>query len=390
MKLKAFVKVAMISIIKQFPIFVFVFMVFPIALGVIMSYILSDSFTQPSNIKPIMITIKDEDNSKASKTLIEFFNSNEMKKIIEIKEDGEKIKLEILIPNGYENSLMSLKEFNIEINEKDSGTKRSSTIISGLLDKYNEEISYQYLIKRNIDNKDISQQEKEELFQNINNEIKSVYSASLIEGSIIKTRKNFTSYEYYSITFLGFLFIMLIMTLASSQYIETEIGISRRIMSTAITRTEYFNYGLVSIYIMAVIFNLLYVFGYRVMGLSFKGSIPLLILITFVQSILVTAVTGFFMAFFKKKSGTIVMNTLLIYQIVAGGMFMSQDSIRDNVFLRTLGKYSPDVLINKAYKNFLIYNSLESTKLYLCLIIIVAILFYIVSLIKVRIKWGNE
>ncbi|NMB07256.1 MAG: ABC transporter permease, partial [Tissierellia bacterium] len=157
MKFKAFLKLTFISIMKNLPNMLLTFSIFPIFLGLIVGYFQKDYFT-PSVETPIMsISILDEDNSNQSKNLIDFLNNEQMKQII--KTDEEEAKYELIIPKGYEASLLNNGESNIEIHVKKDGSVRRAEILGDIIDRYNEEISQGLYIEDKIVQMDIPQEE---------------------------------------------------------------------------------------------------------------------------------------------------------------------------------------------------------------------------------------
>lgn len=381
MKLKAFLKLTAISTVKNSPRLLLTFAIFPIFMGLVMGYFQKDYFT-PSVEMPIMnVNIVDKDNAVQSKNLMDFLNSEEMKKIIEINEDA---KYELIIPKGYEASLLNNSESNIEIHVKKDGSVRRAEILGDIIDRYNKEISKGLYIEDKIGKMDTSQEEIETLGE----KILSVYNIELIENKSINVKKSLTSYEHTSITFLSYMLFLALMSAVGSTDMEQNDAIYNRIMSTPITKIEYFNCNQTSFYFLALFMNLLYIMAYRITGLSFQGSLPILILIIMAQSVLVTALSGFITVFLKKKFAMMLLNVLMLMQLILGVTWISIESL-DMQFLKGLAtKYSPDILISSTFRNYLIYNNLDSIKFNLILIIGVSAVLYILSLLKL--KWGGS
>lgn len=57
---------------------------------------------------------------------------------------------------------------------------------------------------------------------------------------------------------------------------------------------------------------------YRITGLSFQGSLPILILLIIVQSLLITTISGFLTAFFRKKILVPILYILMLLQLILG------------------------------------------------------------------------
>ncbi|MCW6089813.1 ABC transporter permease [Clostridium sporogenes] len=240
---------------------------------------------------------------------------------------------------------------------------------------------------------DISKERKDLLVKEIKEEIIKIYKKDVIKNSIVKSTRNLTSYEYYSVSILSFMVIVTIMSLCQGYYEEKRKGIFQRALSTSISKVQYFNYSLISWYIFAVLFNSIYVLSYRFLGLSFKGNIGLLLLIVLTKSFLEVAISSVVIAFFKEQKVAIIcLNTFLILSVSLGGVFYPLDKVINsfNIILRAIiTNFAPNVLIIKTYKSFLIYNSFEAIKYYLITFILVSIVLYSISLLKVNMKWGD-
>lgn len=87
----------------------------------------------------------------------------------------------------------------------------------------------------------------------------------------------------------------------------------------------------------------------------------------------------------------IFLNTVLIISVSLGGVFYPLEKVINsfNKIFRAISNFAPNVLIIKTYKSFLIYNSFEAIKYYLITFILVSMVLYSISLLKINIKWGD-
>ncbi|EPY2275984.1 ABC transporter permease [Clostridium sporogenes] len=392
MRLKAFIKLKLKSVFSELPIMIFTFAIFPIVLSSLYGYFQKDMFNPKNEIDKIAICVEDKDNSKLSNEFIKFLGSDELEKFIDIKKDKEKAIEEVIIPKGYEKSIIEDKEITIKINEREKDKEVSSKILKDLIDNYNKELKNNLTIGNNINKMDISKEKKDLLVKEISEKIIKTYKKDVIKNFIVKSTRNLTSYEYYSVSILSFMFIVTIMSLCNEYYEEKKKSIFQRTLSTSISKVEYFNYSLVSWYIFAVLFNSIYVLSYRFLGLSFKGNIGLLLLIVLTKSLLEVAISSVIIAFFKEqKIAVICLNTLIILSVSLGGVFYPLEKVINsfNKIFRAITNFAPNVLIIKTYKSFLIYNSFEAIRYYLITFIFISIVLYSISLLKVNIKWGD-
>jgi ABC-2 type transport system permease protein len=382
MKLLAYIKLTLIQALRESKQLLLVFAVFPIAISAMMAYFQKDLFTPTTEIPKMNISLFDEDKSQLSNNIINFFNSEAMQKLVEVTEDKDKADYEILIPKSYEEELINNKKNTITVKVKKDASASSGEILSNIIDRYSEDINLQLLINKNVKN--------DAIINSITKDINKIYTSDTFKTDFLQLKKNLSSYEYFSVSLLGFMFLMLIMSLAASFYLERENGMYERVMSTAITKAQYFNYNLISCFIFALMLNAVYIFTYRILGLSFKVSIPLLLILIFVQSLLATAATALIVAFLNKKNSTIVMNVIMLLQVIIGGSFIPVEQIGASKFFIQLAKFSPDALISKAYRNLLIYDNLSSITYYVIGMLVVSILFYVISIVKINIKWGES
>ena len=389
MKLLAFLKVSIKGIIKEFPAFLLSYGVYPLVLALIMGYTQKDLFT-PSINNPIMsVVIQDEDNTVQSKNIVDFISSEEMSKVITVKNSqDENFDYTIRIPQGYEDSLLGNSSTSVIVEAKEKASTTLGHILMSIIDKYNEEISQGLVIRRNIENMPISAEEKENLILEINNILLKAYATEPIKSNIHTVRKSLNSYEYYSITFLSFAFVIFLMAVVSSDALEKEKGIYHRVMSTSMTRVQYFNYGFASTYFTMIIASLLYVFAYRIAGLSFNGPLVLLLLIVLVQSLMITAAGSLISTIFKKKYGIPLLQTLLIAQMAFGGLLSPITKINSNRIVGFLSKIKPDILISNTYRNYLLDGTIHSISSYLLIMLGISFILYVLSILAVQMKWG--
>nr|WP_205610049.1 ABC transporter permease [Clostridium sporogenes] len=371
---------------------IFTFAIFPIVISSLYGYFQKDMFNPKNEIDRIVIYVEDKDNSKLSNEFIKFLGSNGLEKFIDMKKSKEKAIEEVVIPKGYEKSAIEDKKIAIKINEREKDKEVFSKILKDLIDNYNKEMKNNLTIGNNINKMDISKEKKDLLVKEISEDIIKIYKKDAIRNSIVKSTRNLTSYEYYSVSILSFMFIVTIMSLCNGYYEEKKKGIFQRTLSTSISKVQYFNYSLVSWYIFAVLFNSIYVLSYRLLGLSFKGNIGLLLLIVLTKSLLEVAISSIVIAFFKEqKMAAIFLNTVIIISVSLGGVFYPLEKVINsfNKIFRVISDFAPNVLIMKTYKTFLIYNSFGAIKYYLITFILISMVLYSISLLKINMKWGD-
>ncbi len=389
MKLLAYLKVSLKGIIKEFPTFLLSYAIYPIVIALVMGYVQKDLFTPAINGPIFSIVIVDEDNTRESQNLISFLNSEEISKILTVKtDDDEKFHYTLRIPKGYEESLIGKTSSSIKVEAEEKSSTTMGNILVNIVDKYNEEISQSLIIQQRIENNSLSDESKEKLIEEINSILGNAYGTNSIKTNIHNVRKNLNSFEYYSVTFLNFAFIIFLMAVIASDALEKEIGLYNRIMSTSITKFQYLNYGMMSNYLMMIIVNLIYVCAYRISGLSFNGSLPILLLIVLIQSFMITVIGTLISTIFKKKYGLPLVQIFLVVQMVFGGMVGPLHKWNVTPIFEFYNKYKPDAVIVNTYRNYILYNNLSSISNYLLIMVGVSIILYLVNILAIQMKWG--
>lgn len=386
MKLLAFIKTVLKSTLKNLLNHLLIFSVFPLLLGLVIGYFSEDQFVPSAEMPVMKIMIKDEDNSAESNNLIGFLEGQEMKRLVEIRE--EDAQYIVAIPEGYGQGFLNNRDIPIEIEITDEGFESLGNMLAEIIDKYNEEIYLNYMIQKRIEEKALPE-EREGLSQRIYSKIAEVYSHGLIENNIITAKKSLTSYEHFSITFFGYMLFLIMMSLINGEYITREKGVYSRIMAAPITDVQYFNYNLISSYIFVVFFILLYVLTYRIFGLSFTGSLVLLIVIVLIQSLLGTVLATLLSLILRKKASNAILNALITIQIVGEVAYVPLKKIGDGVLARIVEKYSPDALIASTYRSYLIYDDFNSIKIQLMIMAVISLVLYAISLIWVKVRRGE-
>lgn len=180
------------------------------------------------------------------------------------------------------------------------------------------------------------------------------------------------------------------MSVVAGENQHKENGVYNRVMSTSITEVEYFKYNMITTYLYMVFLHFIYIFAYKVFGLSFQGPISILMLIILTHSLLTTALTGFVLEFLKKKIGLGLLNIIMILQLITGIGYLPLQKVGSGSLEKVINNYAPDVLIAKTYRNYLVYNNLDSIKINLLSITLVSVVIFILSILKVKLKWGEE
>ena len=104
------------------------------------------------------------------------------------------------------------------------------------------------------------------------------------------------------------------------------------------------------------------------------------------QSLLITSVAGIIIAFFGKNVANTIVIVLMYTHIVFGGGFIPLKEMNNKIFV-SISKFSPGNLISEAYTNCILFNSFNSISRYLIIMLLISIIAYCISILKVKIRW---
>ena len=259
MKLIYYTKTTLKGMVSNGAVTLLYYILFPVLLAAFMGFFQKTLMDSPLKLATLKIQINDMDNSTMSKNLISFLESDDMKELVEITD--KKANVEVSIPKGYENNIVSLKSGEITINKLEEGYNNSTNTLKTILDKYHEGL---YVSLSGGSNEDLVK----------------VSGESVIEKIDIDSKKTSSSYEKMAASMIAFVISMLIFSLIQSNYAEVSVNLDKRVASTPVTRKQYFYYDSFALFVYSTVIISGYVFFFRISGISFTGGIfPLLILI---------------------------------------------------------------------------------------------------------------
>lgn len=386
MKAWAYLKLHLKAIVKQIHVIFFTGVMFPLIMGLVMANFQKEAFVKENKAPFIEVVINDEDKSQMSESLISFLKGDELKNIIVIKEKDSEKAINLIIKSGYEEKLKSNENQEIIIKEGKSTEGVSLKILNDVLEKYYDGIYEWTLIEKNISNKNLSEEKKSKLYKNVSEEIFDINNSSFISESVLKSKRSLTAYEYFSVTMLSYLIFILIAGIVHGGYQEKEIGVTDRIKAAPITAIENFNYGFLGTVIYSICLMAMYIGLYKILGLSFKGSMTLLTLLVVISAIFTVSVSCLLAQIIGKKYFTAFITVIMFIQIILGGTFVPLKQFTSNEFIRGLAKFSPDALITKAYNGYIIHNNFNSISVYLLGLLVVSLVAYLLCLVIIKVK----
>lgn len=382
MRIKATIKVIIKSVISQWKQVLLMFAIFPLIMSFIMSNFQKDTFKPEITIDKINISIIDEDKSKISKNFKELFSQKELKEIFNVTNDSQ---YEIIIPKGYENDLINGRESTIKVNEKKRVSRNNELIIKSVIDEYGKSLTETMVISNKIQTMTI--EDKDKLFNEVIKNINKISASTSIKENIIKGQRVLTAFENQAATMMTLMVFSIIMSCVVGFNMDKENGSNKRLLSTPMTKCNFFNLDILIFFVASIMYGLVYILAFRITGLAFKGVSPLNIMcILICQSLLIASTAAIIIAFFGKKAASMIVIVFMYIHIIFGGGFIPLKDINNKIFL-TISKFSPGNIISEAYRNCILFNSFESISKYLIIMILVSLILYSISILKVKIRW---
>lgn len=390
MKLRAFLRLSLKTIFKTLPVFAFFLAGFPLLMSLLMGFVQQDMFTAVVHEPLFALNIIDEDNSLQSHSLSEYLNSEELAEIFTLVDDTEEYGYTLRIPAGYGAGLLGQDEATVKVEVKEKSKVSSALILVGIVDSFNKEMSQILHVNRAIKAMDREDWQLQALIDEFNSLLNAFDGQNLFETVHHNVKNNLDSYEYYSVSFLAFVFFILLQSVIQSKEQTEAIGLTGRILSTPMTRVDYFNYNLVTCILQVFLVSALYVGIYRLLGLSFQGPFFLLVLIVLVQALFIGVLGVLMVNVFTQKYGTILLQLFLMFQIVFGGMVGPLDKWSNSAVFKFAGKIKPILLLSNIYKDFILLKSSTPLIANLFMLLGLFIVLYLANIIIVKLRWGEN
>jgi ABC-2 type transport system permease protein len=377
-RIKATLKVSLIGIVSQWKVILLIYAVFPLVLAIGIGYFQKDIFLPQTVQDKIAINFIDQDNSSFSKGLTALFQSDELKKLFKFTDKADYV---ITIPKGYEANIMRLRSSTMKIEENHRSSSSNELILKSILNQYGNGITEAVTVS----NKTLALKIKEKAL--ITGALKQISSENALKPKMLRGERILTSYENQAATLMTFMFFTILLGCVAAYHLDKENGCFKRLLSSPITRAAFFNLDLLIFFVTSFVYGAVYVLAFSVTGLSFKGVNPINIFAILVgQSLLITSLSGLIIAFLNKQNSNIVIIIFMYSQIIFGGGFIPVKEISNEVFTK-LSTFAPGNILSEAYKNCILFNSFRNLVPYLLVMLSLSIAIYIISILKVKIRW---
>ncbi|MDV4152738.1 ABC transporter permease [Clostridium sp. AL.422] len=357
MKLLYYTKITLKGMLSNAAVTIAFFILFPVLLAGFMGFMQNSLHENPLKLNILKISIADNDNSNMSKNLVSFLGSNDMRELVEVNDKESDV--EIVIPKGYEESVVSLEKNEIKINKLEEGYTNSTNTLKTILDKYHQGLYVS-------------------LSGGSTEALNNITGKSVIENINITTGKTSTSYEVLSSSMIGFVISMLIFSFIQGNYTEASINMDRRIFSTPISRTKYFYYSSFALLIYSVIIVSAYVFFFRIAGISFTGSLLPLIALILVSAILIVSIIKCVYELFGANYGKVIGGLVFALPILGMEAFTGEGN--------ALKVLAPTHYITKLFNVYNLNGNFNSNIKDLIFIVILSVVLFGIANIKVSLS----
>lgn len=361
MKLIIYIKTTLRSMVANGAVTLLYFIGFPIILAGFMGFIQGSVHETPLKISKIEINIQDEDNSNMSKALIDFIKSEDIAEFIGISEDNSG-KAELIIPKGYEESLLSQKKNNLTIKEEDEG-KTALNTLKIILDKYHQGV-YQSISGGSIE------------------ELNKIDIGETINNISIDKKETSSSYQYFASSMIAFVITMLVygQIMGGTQKVAKDLG--NRTLTTPISRREIFFYDFINYIVYTSIIIGGYVLFFRFAGIAFEGNIISLAILVLTSATLVSSLITFVQNVFGEKIAMVIGFVLFVLPIMGMEIFMMEGN--------ALAKFSPTHYISKAFENYTLNGNLAGVEEYILYILVASLVLFLITTIKESLVKGAK
>ncbi|MHC1685344.1 MAG: ABC transporter permease [Clostridiaceae bacterium] len=365
--------------------YIIAYLIFPIAMSFFYGYFQDRTFKANYQVDKFTLAIEDNDNSNNSKMIKTIFQNEEFKNTFTI--DDKTPDITVVIPEGFEKSILIGEPSTIEIKASKKEMAIQENMVKGILDGFAKNMSMVSSVSKEIYKSNLNESEKVRLLNEYTKKISDAMKTSSVKPEILESNGKLNSREYYSISILAFISMILIINFSQEYLKERKDGTLRRIAATSTNGGKLFLGKLISFFIIAVIDITAYVLFYRILGISFKQNIVLLMMAVIGNALFISLLSGLIISIFKdEKVMKIVINALIFLSISVGGSFFPLDII-DNKFLNIASNLSPSTWIVALYKKPMIENSFASMVPALELLAIVVLVCFVIGNVRMNRRW---
>lgn len=364
---------------------VLAYLIFPIAMSFFYGYFQDKIFKGTYQVEKFTIAIEDNDNSNSSRMLKTVFQDEQFRNTFSL--DDKNPDITVIIPSGFEESLLEGSKSTIEINSLKENLAVQKHFVQGVIETFDKNQAMISGVVRSINSSELNQDEKNKLSREYTGKIINMVKKSSVNSEIIEANDKLDSIQYYSISVLTFVSIIMIMNFSREYVKERKDDTLRRIASISIDGKKLFIGKVLSFFIISLISIAVYVLFYRLTGKSFQGSWLMIAVAVVFNALFISAASGLIIALFKdERMITTAVTSMMILSTCIGGVFFPLDII-DNKFLNIASQFSPNVWVGNLYKKAMTQNDLVNMLPSIEMLAVVVLISFLIGSIKMNRRW---
>ena len=343
------------SLKNNFFVFILSFVILPVAFAMILSNFQKEMFSGKIEVQSSKIEFEDNDNSQYSKVFKNIFENKEMEKYFEISKDAD---YKITIQKNFEKDLLNGK-VNLKV---ETLTKKATVYELEYTKEFLKSVGDSLLISVK-NNQVINSIDNEELANEVKDNLENIQSQIIVENRQVEPKNKMTSEIYTAITYMQFIFINYLMTMA--------VGAKKLSETTALEmRVDMFPVKKVKLNIVSALMNSLLIFIFSIMymaiinllGMAFLNNILIYVLTTLIICITVGFIS-LLLSCVKKEISIIIMYLILGVQMLLGGMIGPVDKVFGGTFLESLSNLNFNAIFSKPLMD--VFNNTISIKTFI-------------------------
>ena len=322
------------------------------------------------------VGIIDNDNTYASKEIISAIDEMEDIQTINIKEEDheilmitQQIQLAIIIDDNFQDNLLNIKESKIKIKSINESDIKS--VVQTMIDLRCEDLS----MIANISSNDINE------FKRINQEYKDTVTG-LSLNDVNHQRVNIQN----SLGLIIFLIFIVSNNIANFFIEDEENKTKGRIFNSGIKKWKYYISLVFVFYMMSTITTLTYYIIAKILNMDFgmENSMNFLV-VMLLLNLVALSFNLCIVSFTRSRYTSSILNVLIIVPCcMISGVFWNFNVMDENI--QQIGRFMPTRWVYVCMENLQQTNNLSNISLYLNSMIILSVILFIMSFIKLKIN----
>ena len=363
------------SLKNNFFVFILSFVILPVAFAIILSNTQKGMFSGKVEVHSSKIEIEDNDNSKYSKVFKNIFETEEMEKYFEISKEAD---YKITIPKNFEKELLNSK-VNLKV---ETLTKKATVYELEYTKEFLKSVGDSLLVSVKNNNV-INSIDDEELANEVKVNLEKIQSQIIVANEQIEPKNKMTSDIYTAITYMQFIFINYLMTMAvGAKKLSETTALEMRVDMFPVKKVKLNIVSALMNSLLIFVFSLIYMAIMNLLGMAFLNNILIYVLATLIICLTVGFIS-LLLGCVKKEISIVIMYLILGVQMILGGMIGPVDKVFGGTFLESLSNLNFNAIFSKPLMD--VFNNTINIKTFIPHIV-VTIVCIIISTIIIKIN----